>query len=216
MLVFDAPNSQKEKEIRYNKSANKENDNLASNEKNKRTVRRLNHLFYEDYKEQPNTGRQNPIMGRKIQAQKVFDRPIASQTEKMIGEKYHPVFEEENKGSNLRNWMFNPQDSMKNSQNALLGVSTDVEQRESPSKRSSRNLKRKYATFTESDQEVLNSFKKVKITDDNSIQEDQKIVQIPVNFVKGTFTYLMNAFSESLSNLKVRLFNQFGKKIREG
>lgn len=147
-------------------------------------------------------------MGRKVQVQKVFDIPTASQTEKMIGEKYHPALEEENKGDNLRNWMFSHQDSMKNSQNALLGV----EQRESPSKRSSRDLKRKYATFTESDQEVLNSFKRVKITDDNNTHEGQEIVQIPVNFMKGTFSYLMSAFSESLGNLKVRLLNQFGKK----
>ncbi len=164
-------------------------------------------MVYEGDKEQPqetistNTGRQNPVMGRKIQVQKVFDIPSGSQRV-LSGERHHAVFEEENKANNennsLRNWMFNPQDNMKNSQN----VRTDGDK--------SRDLKRKYPTFTYSDQEVVSRLKKVKITDDTSLQEDEKKVQIPLNTVKGTFKNLMNAFSESLGNLKVRLFNQFG------
>jgi len=190
--------------IRYIKNAGKENDQ-PSDSKKKITVRKI---FYEDEKSEGG-----------VQVEKVFNfksqrerSPLREENKSSGGLiSYNRGEQEEEHKSQDRVYyghqspaqdsILSSQHSIRNSQNAnAMQVSTDVEVRESEVKRDRSSLKRKYEPPTEN--EVLNSLKKVKITDEKT----DTSAPTQIKLVRGRLSNLKTAVSGMIGSLGTSIY----------
>jgi len=188
------------------KDADKENDQ-PSDSKKKITVRKI--VYEDDEAEKAERG---------VQVERVFNfqsqrerSPLREENKSSGGliSYNRGEQEEEHKSQNRvyyghqsppRDLILSSQHSIRNSQNAnAMQVSTDVEVRESEVKRDRSSLKRKYEPPIED--EILDSLKKVKITDEKT----DTSAPTQIKLVKGNSSSLKTAVSGMIDSVRTSL-----------